>query len=233
MQEIAFATDSQLKSIAKAKAGYEYSTSPKRKNEHNFATMLPIADSFLVGAGTKGHIGKKIVTGGRQLKDWGIFLLVTDLYSKVVDKVVSKSETLQNFREESPLAFGFANAVLGVTVGINGIKAVNKIGKKYVMPMLPDNVKSFFKDFSKNVNKSNIGKSINTNIKKFANRYPSIAKAGRIVSMWAMPVVCAGILISMVSDIIKAKKTEKETYNKLSDLRLEAAQSMATQNIEE
>ena len=87
MQEIAMATDKQLKTIAQLKANYDYVNSPNRKFEHNVALTIPMMDSFLVGAATKGSLKNKVLAGGSQLKDWGIFLAITTLYNKAVDKV--------------------------------------------------------------------------------------------------------------------------------------------------
>ena len=122
MQEIALASDSQLRSVAQSKALNDYANSPKRSFEYNFATALPIMDSFLVGATKKGNLKQKALAGGKQLKDWGIFLVAASLYNKAINKIVSKSETLQNFKENSPFAYTVTNALAGTAVGISAIK---------------------------------------------------------------------------------------------------------------
>ena len=147
MQELAQATDAQLRSIAQYKSLNDFANSPNRKTESSFAKVLPVMDSVLVGASTQGSLGKKIVSGGKQLKDWGIFLAVTGLYHKAIDKIVSKSETLQNFRDNSPFAYGIANTVLGVTAGISGVHYVNKGFQKYIAPHIPKSVKNAVGNF--------------------------------------------------------------------------------------
>ena len=229
MQELALATDSQLRNIARTKANYEYISSPKRKTETNFALMLPVMDSFLLGAGTKGSLGQKIATGGNQLKDWGIFLAVTHLYSKAVNKLVEKSQTLQNFKENSPTAFGVANIVTGLAAGISGIHYVNKGFQKFVSPLIPKGVKNAAKGIFEATDSSSLGKTINNGMKTFTKKYPKLSKTVNKAVKWAMPVLCLGFLASMAIDAVKAKASENETFNELSDARLAAAQQLAVQ----
>ena len=230
MQELALATDSQLRYIAKTKANYDYAASPKRKAERNFATMIPVMDSFLLGAGTKGTLGQKVVAGGNQLKDWGIFLVVTSLYNKMVNKIVDKSETLQKFRDNSPYTYGIANAAVGVTVGISGIHYVNKGFQRFISPLIPNRLKEVAKGFIEGTDNSNFGKVINNSMQNFAQKYPKISKVLGTTARWAMPVLCLGFLASMAIDIIKTKSNENKTFKQLSDARLAVAQELAAQN---
>ncbi len=229
MQELALATDSQLRSIARTKANYEYNNSPKRKTETNFAIMLPVMDSFLLGAGTKGSLGSKVVAGGKQLKDWGIFLAVTHLYNKAVNKMVEKSQTLQNFKENSPTAFGVANIALGVTAGVSGIHYINKGFQKFVSPLIPKGIKNAAKGLIESTDSSSLGKAVNKGMKNFTKNYPKLSKTLNVAVTWAMPVLCLAFLTSMAIDAVKAKASENETFKKLSDARLAAAQELAAQ----
>ena len=233
MQELALATDSQLRYIAKTKANYDYATSPKRKTERNFATMLPVMDSFITGAEAKGTIGQKVLNGGTRLKDWGIFIAITSLYNKAINKIVDKSETLQKFRDNSPIAYGVTNAAVAVTAGISGINYVNKGFNKFIAPHIPKSLKDGAKNLFGKTDNSKLGNIINNGMKSFANKYPKITKALGVAERWALPVICAGFLASIAADVIKTKKNENNLYNKLSDARLAAAQQLAIQNSEE
>ena len=232
MHELALASDSQLRYIAKTKSNYDYVTSPKRKTERNFATMLPVMDSFLTGAEAKGSVGHKVVAGGVRLKDWGIFLAVTSLYTKAVNKIVDKSETLQKFRDNSPVAYGVTNAAVAVAAGISGIKYINKGFNKFIVPLIPKGLKDGVKNIFGKADNSKIGTVINNGMSSFAQKYPKITKALGVAERWALPVICAGFLVSIAADLIKSKKNENNIYNKLSDARLAAAQQLAIQNLE-
>lgn len=232
MHELALASDSQLRYIAQSKANYEYATSPKRKAERNFATMLPVIDSFLTGAETKGTIGKKAAAGGLRLKDWGIFIAVTSLYNKAVNKIVDKSETLQKFRDNSPIAYGLMNAAVAVTAGISGIKYINKGFNKFVAPLIPKGLKDGAKNLFGKADNSKIGNIINNGMQAFAQKYPKITKALGVAEKWALPVICVGFLASIAADLAKTKSNENKTYKNLTDARLAAAQQLAVQNLE-
>ena len=232
MQELAFATDSQLRSIARQKAAGDYANSPKRKVEFNFATALPVVDSFMVGAATNGTLKKKVLAGGSQLKDWGIFLAVVHFYNKAINKIVEKSETLQNFKENSPFTFGVVNTVLGLTAGISGIRYINAGYRKFVAPYIPKCVKEFGKSVVNATDNSSVGKSINEGMKTFAQKYPNITKVFGATAKWALPLLCLGFIASMAIDAVKAKSNEDKTYKQLEAARLAAAQELASKNEE-
>ena len=229
MQEIAMATDAQLRAAAQSKAYGDYAKSPRRKAEYNFATMLPVMDSFLVGATAPGSLKNKVLTGGKQLKDWGIFLVVANLYHSAINKIVSKSETLQNFKENSPFAFGITNTVLGVTAGISGIHLVNKGCQKFISPIIPQQVKEFTKGLANSMDNSSVGQSVNEGMKRFAKNYPKITKTFGVAAVWTLPILCLGMMGVMAYDAIKAKFTENRTYKELEGARLAAAQQLAMQ----
>lgn len=230
MQELALASDAQLRNIAQQKARREYATSPNRKTESNFALALPVMDSFLVGATAKGGIKNKVLAGGNQLKDWGIFLFVTHLYHKAINKIVDKSETLQDFRENSPFMFGVANTALGVTAGISGIHYINKGYNKFISPLIPQKLKDGVKNLVNSTDKSSFVKAVNGNMKDFATKYPKITKTLNTAARWALPLLCLGFMGAMAIDAIKAKMNENRTYKQLSDARLAAAQELALKN---
>ncbi|MBQ7450723.1 hypothetical protein IJS77_04835 [bacterium] len=231
MEEIAFATDAQLKNIAQYNARREFANSPKRKSEAKFANMLPVMDSFLTGATAKGSLSTKIITGGNELKDWGIFILATSLYNKAVNKIVSKSETLQNFRENSPVMYGVANTALGVATGFSAIKYVNKGYQKFIAPLIPQKFKDSLKGFVDSADTTKIGKSINRGMQNFATKYPKITRGLGIVGKLALPVLCLGYITSLVIDVCKAKSKGEKTFEELKEARLMAAQQLASQNM--
>ena len=233
MQEIALASDSQLRSVAQSKALNDYANSPKRSFEYNFATALPIMDSFLVGATKKGNLKQKALAGGKQLKDWGIFLVAANLYNKAINKIVSKSETLQNFKENSPFAYTITNALAGTAVGISAIKYANKGYQKFIAPIIPEKVKQFGRTILGTSSESSVSGTINNGMKTFAKKYPKITKSMGTVAKWAMPVLCLGFMASIAYDMIKAKVNENRTYKNLEDARLSAAQQLAFQNKDE
>lgn len=230
MQEIAFATDTQLKNIAQQNVAREFANSPKRNSERRFAYMLPFADSFLYGATTQGSLSRKVLAGGSQLKDWGIFLLATNLYNKAIDKIVDKSEAVQNFRDNSPVLFGAANTVLGVAVGYSAIKYLNAGYKKFIAPLIPQKVKNAVKSVVGLSDNSAIGKSVNEGMKGFAVKYPKITKALGIVGRYALPILCLGYIASLAVDVIRAKAKVSQTVEALKDVRLAAAQQLAANN---
>ena len=233
MQEIAFATDTQLKNVAQYCARNEFANSKKRKAEKKFANMIPIVDSFLYGATSKGKLSTKIMAGGGQLKDWGIFIAATELYNKAINKIVDKSETLQNFRENSPVMFGVANTALGVTTGISAIKWVNVFGRKFILPYIPKNIKNFAKSFIKSTDTGRVGKAINSGMKKFAQKHQTSTKVLGTIGKWALPLLCLGYITSLVFDVCKAKSKEDKIYNNLKEARLAAAQQLAAKVVED
>ena len=230
MQELAFATDAQLKNIAQYNAQREFATSPKRKAERKFANMLPVMDSFLVGATTGGTLKDKVLTGGNQLKDWGIFILATSLYNKAINKIVSKSETLQNFRENSPVIFGVANTALGITTGISAINYVNKFYKSVISPLIPNGFKESVKGIVDSTDSGSLGKAVNKGMTNFAANHPNITKTFGVIGKYALPVLCLAYIASLTIDLFKAKSTENRVYNELKDARLAAAQQLAAEN---
>ena len=230
MQEIALATDSQLRSVAQSKALNDYANSPKRSFEYNFATALPIMDSFLVGASEKGTLKQKALAGGRQLKDWGIFLAVAGLYNKAINKIVSKSETLQDFKENSPFAYTTTNALIGTAFGISAVKYANKGYQKFIAPLIPEKVKQLGRTIMGTADNSSVSGTINNGMKTFATKYPKITNCLGTVAKWAMPVMCLGFMASIAYDMIKAKVDENKTYKNLEDARLAAAQQLAIKN---
>lgn len=233
MQELAMASDAQLKSLAQYKSQSDFASSPNRKVESSLATAIPLMDSFLVGASAQGSLKKKVLTGGKQLKDWGIFLAVTGLYRKAIDKIVSKSETLQDFKQNSPFAYGIADTVLAVTAGISGVHYINKGYQKFIAPHIPEKVKSFARNIFNSTDESSIGKSINNGMKTFAKNYPKITKTLSTATKWALPLICLGVMGALAIDMIKAKVTEKNTYKQLEQARLAAAQQLASEKQEE
>ena len=230
MQEIALASDSQLRSVAQCKALNDYASSPKRSFEYNFATALPVMDSFLVGVSKKGDIKQKALAGGKQLKDWGIFLIVASLYNKAINKIVSKSETLQNFKENSPFAYTATNALVGTAVGISAIRYANKGYQKFIAPIIPEKLKQFGKNIFGAKNESGVTSTINNGMKTLAKKYPKITNCLGTVAKLAMPVLCLGFMASIAYDMIKAKVDENRTYKNLEDARLAAAQQLAIKN---
>ena len=232
MQEIAFATDTQLKNIAQYSARSEFANSKKRKSEKKFANMIPVMDSFLYGATTNGTLSQKVIAGGSQLKDWGIFLLAANLYNKAVNGIVNKSETLQNFRENSPVIYGVTNTVLGVATGCSAIKWVNTLGRKFIAPIIPQKAKEFAKAVANSTDTGTIGKAINNGMKSFATNYPKITKTLKGVGKWALPLLCLGYIASLAIDVCKAKSKEQKIYDNLQDARLAAAQQLAAQNLQ-
>ncbi len=232
MQELAMATDSQLRNLAQFKSMNDFVNSPNRKTESGLAGVLPVMDSILVGASTKGSLKNKVLSGGNQLKDWGIFLAVTGLYRKAVDKMVSKSETLQNFKQNSPFAYGIADTTLAVVAGLSGIHYVNKGFQKFIAPIIPQSIKSTIKGFVNSTDESSFGKVINGGMKSFATKYPKITGVINTAAKWALPVVCLGVMTSLAIDIIKAKHSENKTYKELEKARLASAQQLAVQNQE-
>lgn len=230
MQELALASNSQLRSIAQSKALNNYAGSPKREFEYKFATVLPVADSFLTGASASGGLKQKVLAGGKQLKDWGIFIAATGLYNKAIDKIVSKSETLQNFRENSPYAYTVSNALVGTVFGISAIKYINKGCQKYISPLIPDKVKQIGRTLAETAGKSSFSSTINNGIKAFANKYPKITNSMGTIAKLAMPVMCLGFIASIAYDMVKAKVNENKTYKQLEDARLAAAQTLAIKN---
>lgn len=232
MQEIAFATDTQLKNIAQFSVGREFANSPKRKAERGFANMLPFMDSFLYGATTNGSISQKVLAGGNQLKDWGIFLLATNLYNKAIDKIVDNSETLQNFKENSPILYGTTNTILGLSAGISAIKYVNAGYKKFIAPLIPKKVKFIANNLVAFSDTSAVGKHINKGMEKLATNHPKITKSLGIVGRYALPLLCLGYIASLAMDVCKAKIKEEKIYNTLKDARLNAAQQLAMNNLQ-
>ena len=230
MQEIAFATDTQLKNIAQYNARNEFANSNMRKTEKSFANVLPIMDSFLYGATTRGNLSQKVLAGSSQLKDWGIFILATSIYNKAVNGIVNKSETLQNFRDNSPVCFGIANTILGVATGCSAIKWINTLGRKFIVPHIPKKAKEIAKSFINSTDSGSIGKVINGGMKNFATKYPKITKVLGSVGRWALPVLCLGYLCSLAIDVCKAKSKENKIYNELQNARLIAAQQLAIKN---
>lgn len=233
MREIAFATDTQLKNIAQYSARREFTDSPKREKERKFANIIPIMDSFLYGATTKGNLSTKVLAGSNQLKDWGIFIIAAKLYNKAIDKIVNKSETLQNFRDNSPILFGTTNTILGVAMGCSAIKWTNKLYKKLIAPIIPQKAKEISKGFVNYTDNRSLGKAINNGMQSFATKYPKITKTLNTVGKWTLPLICLGYITSLAIDICKAKSKEDRIYNKLQDARLAAAQQLASQNIEQ
>ena len=231
MREIAMATDSQLRDIAREKANYDYATSPRRKVENKFANAIPVMDSLLTAAATKGTLKEKVLSGGNQLKDWGIFLAVTHCYNKAINKIVDKSETLQNFRDNSPFAYNFVNTALGVTAGISGIHYINKGYQKFVAPLIPKSIKNAAKDLINSTDESSIGTAINKGMKNFSKKYPKITNGFSTAAKFAMPVLCIAFMTSMVIDAIKTKSKENKIFKDLSDARLSAAQDLAAKNM--
>lgn len=232
MQEIAFSTDTQLRTIAKYNANSEFANSKKRKSERRFANILPIMDSFLYGATSAGPLSSKVLEGGNQLKDWGIFLVATNLYNKAIDKIVDKSETLQNFRENSPVLFGIANTVLGAATGISAIKYVNAGYKKFISPLIPKTVKNIAKNVVDSSDTSKVGKFINSGMENAATKYPKITKSLGIVGRYALPLLCLGYIASLAVDVCKTKIKEEKIFNALKEARLNAAQQLATNNLQ-
>ena len=233
MQEIAFATDTQLKDIARYSARKEFANSPKRKSEKKFANMLPVMDSFLYAATADGSLSQKVMAGGKQLKDWGIFIIAANLYNKAINRIVNKSETLQNFRDNSPVAYGVANTALGVTAGLSAVRWVNALGRKFIAPLIPQKAKDLAKAVAESTDTGTIGKAINNGMKNFATKYPKITKSLGFVGKWALPLLSLGYLASLAIDVFKTKSTEKKIYNELNNARLAAAQQLAVQNMQE
>ena len=231
MNEIAFATDSQLRNIASAKANYDYASSPNRKTERKFANMLPVMDSILIGASTKGSLGSKVVSGGKELADWGVFIGLAYLYNKMIGKLVKNSDTLQDFKENSPVAFNVANAAVGVTACCSGLYYIKKGFNKFIAPHLSTGVKNFPKSLADNIDDSSFGKRINKGMAEFANNYPKITKGLKIAAVWTLPVLCAGLLITWVADLAKINKNKKATLKNLEDARLTATQQIAIENM--
>lgn len=233
MQELALATDSQIRNIANARANYEYNSSPNRKIERKVANMLPVMDSFLIGASTKGSLGTKVVSGGKELVDWGIFIGLAHLYGKTVKNIVNNSETLKDFKENHPVAFNLANTALGVTACCSGCYYIKKGYQKFIAPHISQKVKNLPQNVADDIDNSGIGKSINEGMKNFAKNYPKITKGLKIAAVWTLPIVCAGLLITWVTDMVKANNIKKTTQKELEELRLSAAQQLAMQNISE
>ena len=232
MQEIAFATDNQLKTIAQYSARSEFANSKKRKAEKKFANMLPVMDSFLYGATAKGNLSQKVLAGGNQLKDWGIFILATSLYSKAINAIVNKSETLQDFRKDSPVCFGVANTALGVATGFSAIRWVNALGRRFIVPYIPQKAKELARAFVGSTDTCKVGQAVNNGIKTFAAKYPKISKTLGAAGRWALPLLCLGYLTSLAIDICKTKSKENKIYNQLQDARLTAAQQLALKNLQ-
>ena len=230
MHEIAMITDSQINAVANARANYEYNNSSHRKTERKFANMLPVMDSFLLGASTTGSLGTKVVSGGKELADWGIFIGLAHLYRKTINKIVNNSETLQNFKEDSPVAFNLANTALGVTVCCSGAYYIKKGYQKFIAPHISKDVKDAPQNLADKIDKSSIGKSINEGMKNFAKNYPKITNGLKIAAVWTLPIVCVGILATWITDMVKANNVKKTTQKELEGLRLAAAQQLAMQN---
>lgn len=233
MNEIAFATDSQLRNIASTKANYDYATSPHRKTERKVANMLPVMDSFILGATTKGSLGTKAVSGGKELIDWGIFIGLANIYRKAVNGAVNNSESLQNFKENHPVAFNVSNALVGTAACLSGVYYIKKGYNKFIAPHISQKFKDMPKNIADQIDNSGIGRSINNGMKTFASKYPKITKGLKIGAIWALPVVCIGILATWISDMAKANNTKKSTLNELKAMRLASAQQLALENREE
>lgn len=231
MNEIAFATDAQLKNIATAKANYDYASSPNRKTERKFANMLPVMDSVLIGASTQGSLGSKVVSGGKELTNWGIFIGLSYLYNKMMGKLVKNSDTLQNFKENSPVAFNVANVAVGVTACCSGLYYIKKGFNKFVAPHLSKGVKDFPKNLADNIDDSSFGKRINAGLANFAKDYPKITKGLKIAAAWTLPILCAGLLITWIADLAKINKNKNTTLKNLEDARLAATQQIAVENM--
>ena len=52
MQELAMASDAQLRTLAQYKSRRDFANSPNRKAEYSLSKALPVWDSFFVGAVT-------------------------------------------------------------------------------------------------------------------------------------------------------------------------------------
>lgn len=225
-------SDEQLQTLARTKAILDIANSKTVKSGKVFSDFLPIADSFLIGATTKGPLSNKIKGGLDQAKDWAFFIAVTAIYNKAVNGIVNNVPFLKQFREDHPAMYGIGYTVGGVAAGSSGVHLGNKAWDAiFTKPgskakTVGEKVSGLIDDLDNGY----IGKQVNKFIKWFPEKMPKTAKAASFIATWTLPILCVGYLVSIFTKLAGLKNKEKDNYIELKQVQLDAAKQLLTQN---
>lgn len=226
LQNFINTNDAQLKQIARADAQQEFATSPQRQRESNFATMLPVADSLLQGVAKKGTLSQKGKTVAQTGLNWAIFMSAVALYRKATNKITDTFPALKEFGQEHPFSTTVVDAAVGVTAGMSAIYYSNKAAK-FLKKKFSKQFNYVDKAYTQLADDSGIGRMINAGMKQFANKFPKTNNIIKKVSIFALPVICLGILGVYFYDLAKMSSKKDKNYEDLKEIQNKTAEMIA------
>jgi len=225
------ANDAQLKQIARQDAKREFRNDPQRKREDKFASMLPVADSLIQGAATKGTIGKKAKVAAKAGTDWLIFLGATKIYNHIANKVVDTFPGLKEFAEENPVTATVANTSLGAVTGLSAIYYVNKAWSAFAKTKIGAPIQKGITKIYNLLDDSNTGKTINEGMSALATKFPKATNRLRTVAKWALPVAAIGVVGVFLYDLIKMSNKKDANFDKLKEMQNQLTKEVANANL--
>ncbi len=201
----------------------------KRNRNFNNAVMktVPIIDSAIFASQKKellpltagSTLAPTLGAFATRLANWGFFLGVFDLSSKMLDKATKKSEKLSDIKEKHPLAYTAADLGLGFAAYTGAKKA-----GLHILNKIPANTKKKVVDqlitVKERINTSSLSKKVFEPLLKraieFTNKHPKIQAQLPNLKKYAVPVVLTGMLIKMlIIDPISMNKKLANNFNEL------------------
>jgi len=223
---------------AVAAAYDQYQSSPGTKASKLFSDTLPVTDSLVRGATAKGTLSTKFGTTADNLKDWGVFLVVTKLYDKITNKIVEKCPPLQRFQEKHPAVSNLLGLGGAVGTGIAGIhytnKLLNNVATRLQQKPNKNNVLMFIEGVLtgkhlEKIDTTKVGKNINSGIEKLADN--STAKKLGAAARLAIPLLAIGFIVKAVKDRANFVKNAERNYNEIQQTKLEVAKALINESL--
>lgn len=252
--------DRQLRDLAYVSARREQGNRKQKKSLSSSLIALPIAAVFtdailtkdkmirkkitniggVVSNKTKALINKNIVV---KLSDrvsesvktgaqWGFILVMLGIYDSMRDALVSKTPSLQRFKENHPLPAFLVDlfAFVGLAgVGFEGAKKVaNKMNKE--TPTIIDELNSLKDKLKKGINASVWSKkvlpAVESGVEKFAKNAPLPHSLGRFAIANAIWIVLLNSLLNRGRPVKVDKRAVEHNYNELKEAQFKTAKHL-------
>ena len=191
---------------------------------------IPVVDTLVSGAFTKGPLSTKMAGMGRNALAWGGILALAGLYNGVVEKITEVVPVARKLEENHPIIksiLSIAGFVAVATAGQKGLSLLTKHAATH-MPKLATKMAGWKAGLKTRINNSKLAtkvyQPIVDGIKSFGVKHPKMANAGIATAALATPILTGGVLFKALTD--KSEKDAAPTTKKCpfccSDINISA-----------